>query len=571
MENCSIVELVAIGHDGCDDIDPTDCDEPIVINIATTPTTCEASEGTATIDMAGEESNYTYAWSTGEVTNGVNGLSVGTYNVTITNANDLCYTVVTVIITDDCGDNNGGGGNDDCTEIFEEEFTTVQVPNCEDAFICIPIEYENIDQYSIYDNGLPFAGQIGGCNFFTTYNYNYATVPGYGQDGPYYVDSWTVAGTVHTGEFADINALLDSMNVWDTTGEWTLNTNFFTIQGGNTNTVYSNLIVTKPSTGATANLTLNTVSVPASTSIYLPAGEHAIVVTNNENQCSDTIAVTVECSNVDYIENTIVVTTLDTMCIENILLPGTPVSFENVCDESSGEFVIFDVMDMGTGEFCVVCEAMDVGRDSACLVVCDDLGYCDTTYLMVNVIASQPDLPVAIDDIDSTFANQPVVVEILPNDTLNGTMTDFYVLDAPLNGSVDILPNGTVTYTPNDGQCDPDEADSFTYTICNYNGCDTATVYITVDCQEFLIFSGFSPNGDGVNDTWTIKGIDRLPENNSVLIFNRWGNEVYSSENYQNDWDGTWDNKILTDGTYFYIFSDGRGNKFTGYVHINRG
>jgi len=55
------------------------------------------------------------------------------------------------------------------------------------------------------------------------------------------------------------------------------------------------------------------------------------------------------------------------------------------------------------------------------------------------------------------------------------------------------------------------------------------------------------------------------------LIFNRWGNEVYSSENYQNDWDGTWDGKILPDGTYFYIFSDGRGNKFTGYVHINRG
>ena len=93
------------------------------------------------------------------------------------------------------------------------------------------------------------------------------------------------------------------------------------------------------------------------------------------------------------------VNTLDTMCLETILLPGTPTSFENVCDENSGEYVIFDVMDMGEGEFCVVCEAMDVGQDSACLVVCDDLGYCDTTYLMVNVMASQPDLPVALTNI----------------------------------------------------------------------------------------------------------------------------------------------------------------------------
>ena len=568
-EDCAVVEVIAVGHADCNDIDPTDCTEPWIINSVVTPTDCETANGTADLDMAGEESDYLYLWSNGATTSAVNGLAAGTYTVTVTNTGDLCYTVAALIVTHDCPD--AGGEEEGCGDIFTEDFTTVSVPNCEDAYLCVPIMYQDIDEYTVTDNGVPFGGPIGGCNFFSVFNYSYATLPGQGQQGPYLVDSWSVNGTVFSGTFADIQALTDSLNAWDATGEWTLDSEETRIIGGDMNADYSQIVVVQPSTFITANLKLNTVSVPASTAVYLPAGEHTLVVTNNETQCADTIAVTVECSNVKYIESVIPVNTQDTLCLENIQLPGTPISFENVCDASSGEYVIFDINETGTGDFCVVCEAMEVGRDSACLVICDDLGYCDTTYLMVSVITDDLDSPIAVNDVDSTFAGQTIVVDVLPNDTVNGVLSDFFILEEPQNGTVNQLPDGTITYTPNDGECDPDEADTFTYTICNYNGCDTATVFITVDCQEFLIFSGFSPNGDGVNDTWVIKGINRLPETNSVLVFNRWGNEVYGSENYQNDWDGSWNGDDLPDGTYFYIFSDGRGNKFTGYVHINRG
>jgi hypothetical protein len=51
-----------------------------------------------------------------------------------------------------------------------------------------------------------------------------------------------------------------------------------------------------------------------------------------------------------------------------------------------------------------------------------------------------------------------------------------------------------------------------------------------------------------------------------VNISNRWGAEVYSSSNYQNDWNGS----NNADGVYFYRVVAG-GNTFTGWVEIIRG
>jgi len=88
---------------------------------------------------------------------------------------------------------------------------------------------------------------------------------------------------------------------------------------------------------------------------------------------------------------------------------------------------------------------------------------------------------------------------------------------------------------------------------------------------------GFSPNGDGVHDTFTIEGLGLRP-NNTLKIYNRWGALVYSKNNYNNTWDGTSDNKItikraegLPVGVYFYVlnFND-EGKKWTGYIYLNR-
>jgi gliding motility-associated-like protein len=78
--------------------------------------------------------------------------------------------------------------------------------------------------------------------------------------------------------------------------------------------------------------------------------------------------------------------------------------------------------------------------------------------------------------------------------------------------------------------------------------------------KEELIFADFfSPNGDGNNDTFVIKNIEEYPIN-KIHIFNRWGEIVYQSEPYRNDWDGTmniknqWFGNVLPEGIYFYRF-----------------
>lgn len=78
-----------------------------------------------------------------------------------------------------------------------------------------------------------------------------------------------------------------------------------------------------------------------------------------------------------------------------------------------------------------------------------------------------------------------------------------------------------------------------------------------------------TPNGDGKNDYFHIIG---LWENSAMQIFNRWGQEVFQSDNYQNDWQGELDNgSLLSPGTYYYRFTDFyTGERFYGTVQLVR-
>ncbi len=88
----------------------------------------------------------------------------------------------------------------------------------------------------------------------------------------------------------------------------------------------------------------------------------------------------------------------------------------------------------------------------------------------------------------------------------------------------------------------------------------------------FDFFNGFSPNGDGINDTWTIPILINYPKN-TVVILNRWGNEVWKADNYNNIsvvFKGeNMNGNDLPDGTYFYIIKYNNIEK-TGWVYIKR-
>lgn len=79
----------------------------------------------------------------------------------------------------------------------------------------------------------------------------------------------------------------------------------------------------------------------------------------------------------------------------------------------------------------------------------------------------------------------------------------------------------------------------------------------------------FTPNGDGLNDNFTIPGISNFPDN-YISIFNRWGNMVYQKDGYQNEWTG----EGLSDGTYFYFLKikvkEGLWDQYNGYITLRR-
>ena len=85
--------------------------------------------------------------------------------------------------------------------------------------------------------------------------------------------------------------------------------------------------------------------------------------------------------------------------------------------------------------------------------------------------------------------------------------------------------------------------------------------------SDLFIPSGFSPNGDGINDFWQIVGIDKYP-NISVYIYNRLGVKVFSSNNYKNDWNGFFNGIKVPDGTYFYELILGPNMIKKGYVFV---
>ncbi len=85
---------------------------------------------------------------------------------------------------------------------------------------------------------------------------------------------------------------------------------------------------------------------------------------------------------------------------------------------------------------------------------------------------------------------------------------------------------------------------------------------------------GFSPNGDGINDTWTIKGIKSYPKA-KVFVFNRSGKKVFEAVNYQNTWGGydTFSNSSnkLPVGAYYFAITFNKDNlpPKNGWIYIN--
>ena len=94
------------------------------------------------------------------------------------------------------------------------------------------------------------------------------------------------------------------------------------------------------------------------------------------------------------------------------------------------------------------------------------------------------------------------------------------------------------------------------------------------DTFEINVSQAITPNGDGVNDTWFIYNIENHP-GTVIRVFNRWGKEVFYSNDYKNDWDGhykDYDEKLPTSGSYFYQIDLGGDGSIDaqGWLYITK-
>ncbi len=106
------------------------------------------------------------------------------------------------------------------------------------------------------------------------------------------------------------------------------------------------------------------------------------------------------------------------------------------------------------------------------------------------------------------------------------------------------------------------------------NGADTVLVEI-IDSNEKPRFSNqppkiFSPNGDGINDTWVFTEDLQSIADCSLLIFDRFGKKIYEAQPYLNDWEGVFDGQQLREDAYYYVFECEDGSSKSGGIRIIR-
>jgi gliding motility-associated-like protein len=443
--------------------------------------------------------------------------------------------------------------------------TLVLVYNCDvtDPFYCMDIAYADRGNYSFQVNGQPYTGELGTCDYLRDRYYSYGALLATGGQGPYRLENWSIAGKMYSADFQTIEELVAWMNQWDIFGNWAINDVTHTIVGGNPQVFYGKLVIRQLSNGTVAILDLYQQFSSNSTYLHLPEGNNQVVVTNLLTAASDTFNLRIVCVTPDYVDITMPVGTLDTICLNTDELDGEVLGVFNACGESIVTAADLDVL---PNTVCVEVVALEPGETEACYVICDDAGICDTTYIHVTVT---DDEFVLHTDTLCTAKNLPVIGEVLLNDIINDSIVSMTILTQPGHGTATVNADGTISYVPEDGYCnDGGPLDQFEYQVCTQTGCQSTLVFVKVTCDGLVVYNGFSPNGDGVNDYFKIDGIGAYP-NHKIMVFNRWGNKVFETQNYRNNWDGHWKDKRLPFGTYFYMIDLGDGSRWlSGYLQI---
>jgi gliding motility-associated-like protein len=166
------------------------------------------------------------------------------------------------------------------------------------------------------------------------------------------------------------------------------------------------------------------------------------------------------------------------------------------------------------------------------------------TYLPGDLVVGKADLTVTADNKTRVFG--------YPNPSLTVSYSGFVNNDDA--GKLTKLPviatTATLSSPVGQYQITASGAESDNYNFAYLPGVLT----VIAAPPTLAIPNAFTPNGDGINETWNIKNIG-FYTNCSVKIFNRYGINVFTSNGYAVPWDGTYKGAALPSGTYYYIIN----------------
>ncbi|MCW3078527.1 MAG: hypothetical protein JWO32_3136 [Bacteroidetes bacterium] len=149
---------------------------------------------------------------------------------------------------------------------------------------------------------------------------------------------------------------------------------------------------------------------------------------------------------------------------------------------------------------------------------------------------------------------------------LTATNAVSYIWDPPYN--ISPLTGSVVTVNP---------LQTTQYHVKGYNSSqcysnDTINVIVIDDCGEMFVPNAFSPNGDGANDKLYVRGL--CLETLTFLVFNRWGEKVFETNDKSIGWDGTYKGELLNTGVFVFRLEgktyDGKGYSMKGNVTLVR-
>lgn len=269
------------------------------------------------------------------------------------------------------------------------------------------------------------------------------------------------------------------------------------------------------------------------------------------------------CDSVITLQLTIPPTYSDT--IAAAICEGGSYSFQGNSYNSSGTYSAT----FTTGEGCdsmvtLVLMVNPISRDTVAAAICQGNVYTLPGGGAVTLAGVYTDTLTAANGCDSIVTTE---LTVLPFSAYNRLINETIC-----TGQTYTLPDGTPV----------SDAGLYTFTFSTVHGCDsTITIRLLIDnepCRaryKVFIPSAFSPNDDGINDTWQVFGNKELMLRLEVQVFGRWGEKVFESSDIHFQWNGYFRGKPVSPGVFVYwvrvYWLDGISvNQYTGDVTVVR-